>query len=215
MRSPAKYEIVGVVKDAKYRNLRLPAPRTVYVASAQQPGGFLLVRVTPDAPATFRSIEAAVQRRDKSLRLMAPLTMDELMARSLLQERMLATLAAAFGALAVLLAAVGIYGVMAFQVARRRKEIGIRVALGAKPHDVVGMLVAQTARLVLLGAAIGIPCALVLTRFTEKTLYGVAPADPATFAGAVLALAAVAIVAAWLPGRAATRIDPIQSLRCD
>jgi putative ABC transport system permease protein len=104
---------------------------------------------------------------------------------------------------------------MAFQVARRRKEIGIRVALGAKPRDVVRMLVGQTARLVLLGAAIGVPGALVLTRFTEKTLYGVTPADPATFAGAVLALAVVAIVAAWLPGRAATRIDPIQSLRCD
>jgi predicted lysophospholipase L1 biosynthesis ABC-type transport system permease subunit len=182
VRNKIKFEIVGVVKDTKYRNLRLPAPRLLYLASSQQESGrgwnSLIVRASGTSAAALRSIERAIQQRDKSLRLVEPRTMDDLMSRSLLQERMLATLAVLFGGLAALLAAVGIYGVMAFQVVRRRKEIGIRVALGAKPRDVVAMLIGQTARLVLLGAAIGVSCALALTRLAEKTLYGIAPADP-------------------------------------
>ena len=141
--------------------------------------------------------------------------MDDLIARSVLQERMLATLAGAFGGLALRLAALGVYGVMAYQVARRRREIGIHLALGAEPRQVLGMVVGQTARLVLAGSALGVPCALALTRFASGALYGLGPRDPATFAAAVLALLLVAVVAACVPGRSATRIDPIESLRCD
>jgi predicted permease len=214
-----KFEIVGVVKDMKYRDLRLAPPRTVYFASTQSESArgwnCVVVRTTTDAAAMLRSIETAVERVDRALRVLEPRTMDELMSRSLLHERILAMLAACFGGLALVLAAVGIYGVMAFQVARRRKEIGIRMALGARPREVVAMVVGQTARLVLYGSAVGIPCALGLTRVTEKTLYGIEPTDPATFVGAVAGLALVAVVAAYLPGRAATRINPVESLRCE
>jgi ABC-type antimicrobial peptide transport system permease subunit len=104
---------------------------------------------------------------------------------------------------------------MAFQVARRRKEIGIRLAVGASPRQLVGMVLSETAKLVVLAGAIGIGGALALTRLTEKMLFGIKPADPATFAMAIAAVTLAALAAAYLPGRRAARLNPIETLRCD
>jgi putative ABC transport system permease protein len=124
----------------------------------------------------------------------------------ILRERMLAMLAGSFGGLALLLLAIGIYGVIAFQVARRRREIGIRVALGARPDAVLRMILGQTVRLTMAGSVLGVLAALALTRVAEKMLFGVTPTDPGTFAGAVAGLALVALSAAYVPGRGAARV---------
>ena len=128
---------------------------------------------------------------------------------------MLGTLSGLFGALSLILVSVGVYGVMAFQVARRQKEIGIRMALGARPLQVTGMVLAETAVPVGIGVAIGMVCALGLTRLAEKMLYGVAPSDPVTFAGAGGLLILLALLAAYVPSRRAARLSPVETLRCD
>jgi ABC-type antimicrobial peptide transport system permease subunit len=214
-----RFEIVGVVKDMKYRDLRREFPRTVYFSLTQGGAppwsGRYFVRTSLGEAEMTRSIGAALERIDGSLRVLEPLTLEEHVSRSILRERMLATLSGFFGGLALILAAVGIYGVMAFQVARRRKEIGIRMALGARRGEVIGLVVGQTARLVLAGSAVGLITAFALTRVTEKLLFGVTPTDPATFAAAVVGLALVALGAAYLPGRAAARLNPVETLRCE
>jgi ABC-type antimicrobial peptide transport system permease subunit len=128
---------------------------------------------------------------------------------------MLATLGAFFGALALLLGAVGIYGTMAFQVARRRREIGIRMALGADAGSVIGMVLRQTAGLTLAGCAIGAAAGLALTRLAQGILYGVGANDPPTFVAAAAGLMLIALAAAYLPGRSAARTNPVETLRVD
>ncbi len=210
--------IVGVVKNVKYRDLRQDVPRTIYFAALQSSAGpdwhSFVVRAARPAEMPG-AIQAALQRIDRALRITDPRTLEEHVARTILLERMLATLAGFFGALALLVACVGIYGVMAFQVARRRKELGIRLALGAGSPRVVGMILTQTARLAGVGCAIGAAGALLLTRVAEKTLFGIQPADPATFALAAGTLTAAAIAAAYLPGRSVARQNPVETLRCD
>jgi ABC-type antimicrobial peptide transport system permease subunit len=126
---------------------------------------------------------------------------------------MMATLASFFAAQALLLSMVGIYGVMAFQVARRRREIGIRMALGADGNSMIGMVLGQTVRLTLLGSAIGASCGLLVLRGAGEMLYGVGPNDPATFLAAITALLVVALAAAYIPGRKAARTNPVDALR--
>jgi ABC-type antimicrobial peptide transport system permease subunit len=132
---------------------------------------------------------------------------------TLAQERLLAVMSSFFGALALLLAGVGLYGVTAYAVSRRRAEIGIRLTLGAAPGNVVGMVLHQVAALVGIGVIIGAALSLWLTRYAESLLFGLEPRDPWTFAMAAAVLAAVALLAAWLPARRATRIDPMTVLR--
>jgi ABC-type antimicrobial peptide transport system permease subunit len=210
--------IAGVVKDMKYRDLRRDFPRTVYFASSQNnsnnAAGSYFVRAAHPGQMT-RAIEARLRTIDPAFRVEEPLTMEEHVARSVLTERMLATLSGFFGALGLLVAAIGIYGVMAFQVARRRKEIGVRLAVGASPGQLVQMVLSETARLVVVAGAIGIAGALALTRLTEKMLFGIKPADPATFAMAIAAVTLAALAAAYLPGRKAARLNPVETLRCD
>jgi ABC-type antimicrobial peptide transport system permease subunit len=142
-------------------------------------------------------------------------TLDENLSRSILPERMLGTLSGLFGALSLILVSVGVYGVMAFQVARRQKEIGIRMAIGARPVQVTGMILKETAVPVSAGVAMGVAGALGLTRLAEKMLYGVSPTDPVTFAGAGGLLILLAVLAAYVPGRRAARLSPIETLRCE
>jgi ABC-type antimicrobial peptide transport system permease subunit len=142
-------------------------------------------------------------------------SLEDHVAQSLPRERMMATLAGFFGVKALLLSAVGIYAVMAFQVARRRREIGIRLALGADAGSVVRMVLSQTARLTLAGSAIGGAGGLALTRGAQGILYGVRPDDPATFGGAVAGLLLVPLAAAYLPGRSAASTNPAETLRSE
>jgi len=141
------------------------------------------------------------------------MTLSEAVDRSLGQEKLLAKLASFFGALALLLASVGLYGVMAYSVARRTNEIGIRMALGAQPSAVLGMVLRESVLVVGLGLMAGIPAALACGRYVSSQLFGLAPNDPATIASASAVLLAVALVASFLPARRAAMLDPLAALR--
>ena len=212
--NPDRMEIVGVAKDIRSRSLRESIPATLYVDAVQAnrpPTGAYIVRGTHIAPL----VDSALKRVDGRLRATDVRTLDENLSRSILRERMLGTLAGLFGALSLILVSVGVYGVMAFQVARRQKEIGVRLALGARPVQVTGMVLAETAVPVGIGVALGLACALGLTRLAEKMLYGVAPTDPVTFAGAGGLLIFMALLAAYVPSRRAARLNPVETLRCE
>jgi putative ABC transport system permease protein len=142
-------------------------------------------------------------------------TMTEVISRSVWQPRLYAILFGVFAAVAVALASVGVYGVMAYSVSERTREIGIRVALGAQRHDVLKMVVAQGMKLALIGAGIGLAGALALTRLMQSLLFEVSPTDPLTFAGLAALLTFVALLACYLPARRATKVDPMVALRCD
>jgi predicted permease len=207
-------EIVGVVRDVKLRSIRQDVRPAMYVALTQRAepmwGGFL-VRGTMN-PAM---IETLLRRVDPKLRSDDVRTLEEHLSRGILQERIMGTLSGLFGGLSLLLVVIGIYGVMAFQVTRRKKEIGIRIALGARPRQVTTMVIMETALPIGIGVAAGIAGALLLTRFTEKMLFGVNPTDPLTFAGACALLVALALLAAYLPSRVAAGLSPVETLRCD
>jgi ABC-type antimicrobial peptide transport system permease subunit len=132
---------------------------------------------------------------------------------SVFAERLIALLAAAFGALATLLAAIGLYGVIAYTMARRTAEIGVRIALGASRNSVLWLVLKEAGLLALAGIASGVPVALALSRLVQSQLFGITAADPITLAAAGLVLAAIALLAGYLPGRRAARIDPITALR--
>jgi ABC-type antimicrobial peptide transport system permease subunit len=206
--------IVGVAKDMQSPSLRDGVPPAVYMAMTQvgSPGGSIyLVRGT----ITGAMLDTVLKRIDPKLHAEDVRTLEEHLSRTILRERMMGTLSGFFGGLSLLLVSVGIYGVMGFQVARRQKEIGIRLALGARPAQVTRMVLADTALPVGIGVAAGIAGALALTRLLEKMLFGVKPTDPVTFAGACGLLVALALMAAYLPGRVAARLSPIETLRCE
>jgi ABC-type antimicrobial peptide transport system permease subunit len=207
-------EIVGLVRNTNAAGLRVAPPATVYVPYAQLTGEratTLSVRAT-GAPG---QVSAAIQQMLQS-RLDAPADIRPLTAQvdaTIIQERMMATLASAFGLLALTLACVGLYGLLAYSVAQRTKEIGIRMALGAPARRVVALVLERGTRLVLIGIAVGLPAAWAASRWVESMLFGLSPADPVAIGGAVLLLAAAAQVAGYLPARRASRVDPLVALR--
>src|SRR5215831_760790 len=206
--------IVGVAKDMQSRSLREGVPPAMYMAVTQAggpPGSVYLVRGT----ITGAMLDTALKRIDPKLRAEDVRSLEEHLSRTILRERIMGTLSGFFGALSLLLVSVGIYGVMAFQVARRQKEIGIRLALGARPAQVTRMVLAETALPVVVGVVAGVAGALALTRLLEKMLFGVNPTDPVTFVVACGLLVALALLAAYLPGRVAARLSPIETLRCE
>jgi ABC-type antimicrobial peptide transport system permease subunit len=203
-----------MAKDIRPRGLRGDIPASVYVNVTQAnsaPSGAFIVRGAGIVPL----VDAALKRVDDKLRVTDVRTLDENLSRLILQERILGTLSGLFGALSLILVSVGVYGVMAFQVARRQKEIGIRMALGARPFQVTAMVLAETALPVGLGVAAGVVGALGLTRLAETMLYGVPPTDPVTFAGASGLLILLAALAAFVPSRRAARLSPVETLRSD
>jgi predicted permease len=209
-----RMEIIGIAKDIRSRGLQGKIPATVYIDAAQAsrpPTGVVIVRGAGIA----RLVDPALKRVDAKLLATDVRTLDENLSRSILRQRMLGTLSGLFGALSLILVSVGVYGVMAFQVARRQKEIGIRMALGARPVQVTGMVLAETAVPVGAGVGIGILGAFALTRVAEKMLYGVTPTDPVTFAGASVILILLALFAAYVPSRRAARLSPVETLRCE
>ena len=208
-------EIIGVVKNAKYRRLREDTWRTVYLPLGQssEQGLTLHLRAIGEPKNTAAAVRQEVQALDSSLPVFGVRTMAEQLDSALAPERLVAALSSLFGLLALLLAAVGLYGVMAYSVARRTREIGIRMALGAERSDVLWMVLRETLALTGLGVAAGIPAAFALTRLVSTLLYQVRPTDVATTAGATVFLAAVALLAGYLPARRAARVDPIVALR--
>ena len=212
-------EIVGVVGDVRYFSAGDEIRPVVYVPQAQATWDTMVVLVRSreglDSGAVLPELRRAVAGVDPRLPLDDVQTMDEVFARSVAPRRFGALLLVGFAAIALVLALVGVYGVLAYEVGQRRREIGIRMALGSRRASVVGMVVREAAALVLAGVAVGLLAGLLLARLVAPLLYETPPRDPATFALAPAALALVALFAAWLPARRASRVDPMQALRTD
>ena len=216
-RRPPEREIVGVVGDAVYSSLRAAVPPTMYQALAQSESVgssmSLHVRAAAGSPALLaRSVGEAIAAVDKDIALtFRPLS--STVAASTNQERVVAMLSGFFGLLALLLAAVGLYGVMSYSVSRRRSEIGIRMALGAAPAGVAALVLRRAAMLVGIGVLAGAAVSLWASQFVSTLLFGLPPRDPITLTGASLVLSIIGALACWLPARRAARIDPASVLR--
>jgi ABC-type antimicrobial peptide transport system permease subunit len=210
-------EIVGIVRDAKYDNLREPPQRMAYLPMSQSTRGLgqIHIRTAGDPNPVAAAIPAIVRDVDQSLKVRTIRTLDAEIDRTLGQERLITSLLGFFGTLALLLACVGLYGVMAFAVAGRTSEIGIRMALGAERTGVLAMILRETLMLVVIGVALGIPAALASTHLLASVLFGVTPNDPATIAGTTLLMLAVAACAGFIPARRAAAVDPMVALRCE
>jgi predicted permease len=213
---PPDREIIGVVKDAKYVRLSEAPRRHFYAPLAQEPRLFdmtLQVRTSGDPEKIGDLVRAEVHDLDANLPLYATTTLEIQIDDSLTQERLLTWLSSLFGLLATLLASLGLSGVVAFSVARRTREIGIRMALGARPGDILSSVVGRMALLVTAGIVVGLAAAYGLSRTLGSMLYEVGSADPLAFAGACFLLGAVAALAAYLPAQRATQVDPVVALR--
>jgi len=209
-------EIIGVVRDAKYTGVRDDIPRQVFVAFMENDfagGAVMYVRTARQPDAAFGSIRQVMRQLDSNIPLYNVRTLESQADQSLLNERLIATLSTAFGLLATLLAVIGLYGVMAYTVARRTREIGVRMALGAVAGDVVWLVMREVLVLVGSGLTLGLAGAWALSRLVGSQLYGVTANDPATIAGAAGILAAIALVAGYVPARRATRVNPVLALR--
>lgn len=212
----AYLEIIGIVRDTKYSTLREAPLEQIMVDSDQMDGIFqatLYVNTSQNPHRMYGVIRHAIQQVDPSLPITNMRTMQEQVDLEIILDRVVATLAAVFGLLATLLAAIGLSGVMAFSVARRTREIGLRMALGAQSANVSWLVMREVLGLVAIGIAFALPAAWALSRVVESQLYNIKPYDPPTILAATLLLSAVAVLAGYLPARRATRVDPIQALR--
>jgi predicted permease len=209
-------EIVGVVRDAKYQNLREETLPTAYLAmnQAEQGGQYteFVVRTAGPASALAASVKSTVAEMNRAIALrLTPMTAQ--VDATIVRDRLLATLSAFFGGLALLLAMVGLYGTLSYTVARRRNEIGIRIALGAAQSRVMRLVLGEVSRMVVIGIAVGAIVALASTRWVKSFLYGLTATDPVTIVGAAVTLAVVALAAGALPAWRASRVEPIAALR--
>ncbi len=214
--NPHKLEIIGVVGRVKMESLNQNSDRVqVYLPFGQMPNGGMtvIVKGSSDPSQLISSVRAAVKEIDPDQPIYNPRTMDEIRAESVAPERLNLTLLSLFAGLALVLAIVGIYGVMSYSVTQRTHEIGIRMAIGARPRDVFAMVLGHGMKLTLLGVGIGLVLAFILTRLMETMLFGVAPTDATTYAAISVLLVSVALLACYLPGRRATKVEPTISLR--
>jgi putative ABC transport system permease protein len=217
---PRWMTIVGVAADVKDSSLDAPADPAVYTPFSQSEQAWrrwmtLVLRTSGPVPGLVDEVKKQVWSVDSQIPVSDILSMEDLMAVSLAQQRFNMLLLALFAALALILAAVGIYGLMAYAVSQRTHEIGVRLAIGAQRRDVLHLVLRDGAKLTLVGIAIGIIAALALTRLMASLLFEVTPTDPATFSVVTILLAVVAFAACYLPARRATRVDPMVALRYD
>lgn len=212
---PRMMEIVGVAGDVRYHDLRQQAEPMAYVPFRQsdEPRVTFAARTSTDPEVLITAVREAMGRIDGRMPLFDIQTLSDQVDKSLVEERLIASLSTVFGTLAVALACIGLYGLMAYAVNRRTNEIGIRMALGAQRGQVARMVLRETFLLVSAGLAIGVPAAVLASRLISAELYGLKPGDPATIALASLMLAAVAALAGYLPARKAARVDPMTALR--
>jgi predicted permease len=210
-------EVIGVVKDAKYRSLDEEARPMAYYPYSQQNRylGNLEVSFSGEPGAVAAAVRRAIKEVNPKLPIFEVATLSEQVDRSLVQQKLIARLSSLFGLLALLLAAVGIYGVISYSVTQRTREIGVRMALGAERHDVLRLVLGQGAKLALAGALIGLGASWALTRWIESLLFNVSAADPATFVIIALSLVVVALLACYIPARRATKVDPMVALRTE
>jgi Acidobacterial duplicated orphan permease len=206
-------EIVGVLRDAKYDSVRNDIPPTMYVPHLQgRPATVFQVRTAGEPAAAIGAIREAVRQIDPNLPLMDVATQDEEIDKNLQQERVFAQAYAMFGALAMLLASVGLFGLMSYSVARRTNEIGIRMALGARAGDVLRLVMSESMRLVAIGVAIGLAVAMAAGRLVSSLLFGLGATDAITILVATVVMVTVSALAGYLPARRASRVDPLVAL---
>ncbi|MGH9855775.1 MAG: FtsX-like permease family protein, partial [Blastocatellia bacterium] len=210
-------EIVGVVRNSKEKGLTEDPRPAIYLPLLQQsvPELTLHARAATDAQTLLAAVRREVQALDATLPVYNLGTLAQQKDGSLYTERLAATLLTLFGLLALLLAAVGIYGVLSYAVTERTREMGIRLALGARPRDLLKLVVGQGLILTIIGLGLGVGAAFALTRLIEKLIFGVSSTDPLTFVVIPLLLAGVALLACWIPARRATRVDPLVALKCE
>jgi len=211
------FAIVGVVGDVRQGSVdETPTPR-IYASAYQifRVKVNLVVRTQGDPQMMIKRVEDAIRSVDAQQTITSAFTLEDAVGDAVARPRLLTVLLGLFGAMGLVLGALGIYGVLAYLVSQRTREIGVRLALGAPPRDVLGMVVGRGLRLAGLGVGIGLVAALVLTRLMQGVLYGVTPTDPLTFGAVALALLAVAAFASWLPALRATRVDPLVALRAE
>jgi putative ABC transport system permease protein len=211
-------EVIGVAKDGKYRNyFEAPQPCLFLPWSQRYRGGMTMVlHTSAEVPTVTAALRREVAALDPNLPLFGMKTMEEhIQGRAMMGPRLAATLLSAFGLIGSLLAAVGLYGLMAYAVTHRTREIGIRMALGARRRDVLKLVIGQGMWLVFVGLMIGLLASLAITRLMESLLFGVSPTDLATFVVGALSLAFVALLACWIPARRAAKVDPMIALRCE
>jgi putative ABC transport system permease protein len=210
-------EVVGIVGDVKDAGLSEPNPPEIYLPLRQWPVSSMSVVVQTVTPPTslVDAVRSEVYSVDPNLPVSNVRTLDQIVAKSISQPRFYTTLLGIFAGVALALAAIGIFGVLSYAVAQRTREIGIRVALGARERSVVNLVVGQAMALVMAGVAVGTLAALVLSQTMTKMLFHVTPTDPVTFGGVALVLIVVALVASYMPARKATHVDPIVALRTE
>jgi putative ABC transport system permease protein len=211
------YEIIGVVKDVHYFGLReAPEPMIYFAVWRQQAGSRMLcIRTSRDVPELAAAIRREVTAIDPAVPVLNVKTMQEQINEDILVDRFVASLSSFFGLLALLLAGVGLYGVISYSVTRRTREIGIRMALGAQQPSVLWLVMRGASTLLIVGTVIGIPAALLASRLVTSLLYGVSAHDTVAIVMATLVLAAVGALAGFVPARRATKVDPMVSLRCE
>jgi len=213
---PQQFTVVGVVSDVHYGRMQENALPTVYASLLQHDFSLspsITIRAAGDPTLLVSSIRGILAQIDKNVPMARVMTMNEIMSSSVAQPRLEAILLGFFGSLALLLAGIGIYGVIAYSVSQRTSEIGIRMALGASRFSVLRMVLSQGLRLASMGLGIGLVLALALTRLMSGILFGISPTDPATFVAILVILAIIALLACFLPARRATRVDPMVALR--
>ena len=209
------FEVVGVVKDARYFGLRNDTEPMGYLA-AWRPGASsmtLCIRTGVDPDTMIEAVRREASAIDSAVPMLQARTMEQQVDNNVLQEKLVATLSGFFGVLALVLASIGLYGLLAHTVTRRSREIGIRMALGAERNAVLWMILKDALTLVLVGTVVGIPVALGLTKYVSSLLYGITPRDPLSTTAAVAALVGIAVFASYLPARRASRVDPNIVLR--
>jgi predicted permease len=214
------FTIVGVVRDVPQHSLREPAPPTVYTPLGQEGGEvedfpLLAIRSTNEPSGIVSVVRSAVGETSRDVVVLDVKTLVQQLDAVLVRERVLATLASWFGVLAVALACVGLYGLMSYEVTRRRREIGIRLALGAHPAEIGRLVLRQTSWLAIAGVAVGLIATLATTRVLSTLLYGLSSRDPSTLAATTALLAATTLAAGYVPARRAARVDPTQALRSE
>jgi putative ABC transport system permease protein len=217
LRGAYPYEVVGVVNDTRFRGLKAAPRPEVFIPHAQNPylDLSLVVRTAGEPESMLRTVQQEIRAIDPRQPAYGLVTMDQLVRRSVSADRFTMLVLALLAGVALVLAATGIYGVLSFLVAQRTSEIGLRLALGASPRQVVRLVMSETFRLALAGCALGLLISLAFVRLASGLLYGVAPTDPVAFGLALLFMAAVALAASLQPARRASRLDPLAALRAE
>jgi putative ABC transport system permease protein len=216
-RGGSQYEVVGVAKNTKYRSLRDDAELVCYIPLGGTPArriGFQ-IRTIDDPRGLARAIPGIVQRIDPRTRMRRLETIEAALARATQEDRLIAASVGGFSLLAMLLTSLGLYGMLAYDVGQRTKEIGVRIALGGRSGAIVALILKQSLRLTAVGAVVGIVAAVLLVRLIEHRLYGISPVDPMMFAVTIAVLVVVACVACWVPARRAATLDPMTALRAE